>query len=82
MIGFLKGMNINYFAILTASLNKEVFVLNLSKNSILCHIKHKMFGFLKGMNINYFAILNASIIKRFSFLIYLKTASCATYNIK
>jgi hypothetical protein len=30
MIGFLKDMNINFFAVLTASLNKAIFVLNLS----------------------------------------------------
>jgi hypothetical protein len=29
MSGFLKGMKINYFATLTASLNKAIFVLNL-----------------------------------------------------
>jgi hypothetical protein len=31
MIGFLKGMKIDYSAILNASINKAVFVLNLSK---------------------------------------------------
>jgi hypothetical protein len=60
---FKKGMNNNYFAILTASLNRAVFVLNVSKNIALFHLQHKMIGFLKGMNINYFAILNASLNK-------------------
>jgi hypothetical protein len=35
MIGFLKGMNINYFAVLTASLNKAIFIMNLSKKQRL-----------------------------------------------
>jgi hypothetical protein len=35
MFGFLKGMKIDYFVILTASLNKAVFVLNLSINQRL-----------------------------------------------
>jgi hypothetical protein len=39
MIGFLKGMIINYFAILNASLNKAVFVLNLSKKQRLEKLK-------------------------------------------
>jgi hypothetical protein len=34
-IGFLKGMNNYYFAELTASLNKAVFIMNLSKKQIL-----------------------------------------------
>jgi hypothetical protein len=49
MFGFLKGMKIVYIAIFIASLNKAVFVLNLSKNKELCHIQNKMIGFLKGM---------------------------------
>jgi hypothetical protein len=56
-------MKIDYSAILNASLNKAVFVLNLSKNCVLCHLKYKMFGFLKGMKIDYSAILNASLNK-------------------
>jgi hypothetical protein len=35
MIGFLKDMKIDYFAILTAFLNKALFVLNLSKQQRL-----------------------------------------------
>jgi hypothetical protein len=35
MFGFLKGMKIVYIAILTASLNKAGFVLNLSKKQRL-----------------------------------------------
>jgi hypothetical protein len=35
MIGFLKGMKIDYPLILTASYNKAVFVLNLSKKQRL-----------------------------------------------
>jgi hypothetical protein len=35
MIGLLKGMKIDYSAILTASLYKAVFVLNLSKKQRL-----------------------------------------------
>jgi hypothetical protein len=31
MFGFLKGMKIDYFAVLTASLNNVILVLNLSK---------------------------------------------------
>jgi hypothetical protein len=60
MFGFLKGMEIDYFAILTASLNNANLVLNLSKNSVLCHLQLKIFGFLNGMIIDYFAILTAS----------------------
>jgi hypothetical protein len=56
-------MKTDYYAILNASLNKAVFVLNLSKNSVLCHLQHKMFGFLKGMKIDYSAILTASLNK-------------------
>jgi hypothetical protein len=63
MIGFLKCKIIVYFAILTASLNKAVFVLNLSKNSALCHLQHKMIGFLKGMKFVYIAILTAFLNK-------------------
>jgi hypothetical protein len=67
MIGFLNGMKIDYSAILNASLNKALFIFNLSKNSVLCHLQHKMFGFLKGMKIDYSAILNAILNKLFSF---------------
>jgi hypothetical protein len=35
MIGFLKGMKIDYSAILNASLNKAVFFLNLTKKQRL-----------------------------------------------
>jgi hypothetical protein len=63
MTGFLKGMKINYFAILTASLNKAIFVLNFLKIKVLCHLLPKMTGFLKGIKINYFAILIASLNK-------------------
>jgi hypothetical protein len=45
------------------ALYKAVFVLNLSKNSVLCNLQHKKFGFLKGMKIEYFAILNVSLNK-------------------
>jgi hypothetical protein len=39
MTGFLKGMNINYFAVLTAYLKKAIFVLNLSENQGLVPLK-------------------------------------------
>jgi hypothetical protein len=56
-------MKIDYFAKLTAYLNKAVFVLNLYKKSELCHLKHNFFGFLNGMKIDYFAIFTASLDK-------------------
>jgi hypothetical protein len=56
-------MKFVYIAILKASLNKAVFVLNLSKKSVLCHLQHKIFGFLKGMKIVYIAILTAFLNK-------------------
>jgi hypothetical protein len=76
-------MKIDYFAILTAFLNKAFLVLNLNKKCVSCQLQHKMFGFLKGMKIDYFAILTASLNKAF-FDLYLtkKTASCAACNIK
>jgi hypothetical protein len=60
IIGFLIGMKIDYIAILTASLNKAIFVLNLSKKQRMCHLQHKMTGFLRGMKIVYLAKLTAS----------------------
>jgi hypothetical protein len=56
-------MKIDYIAILNASLNKAVFVLNLSKNCVLCHLQHKIFDFLKCKKIGYISILNASLNK-------------------
>jgi hypothetical protein len=47
IIGFLKGMNINYFAILTAFLNKAIFVLNLSKKQRLVPLTTKNDWFFK-----------------------------------
>jgi hypothetical protein len=35
MIGFLRGIKIDYSAILNASINKAVFVFNLSKKQLL-----------------------------------------------
>jgi hypothetical protein len=60
---FKKGMNNNYFAILTASLNKAVSVLNLSKKQSLVVLKLELIVFLKGMNNNYFPILTAFLNK-------------------
>jgi hypothetical protein len=39
MFGFLKGMKIDYSTILNVSLNKAVFVLNLSKKQRLVPLK-------------------------------------------
>jgi hypothetical protein len=67
MICFLKGMKIDYSAILTASIIKAVFFLNLSKEQRLVPLTTKIDWFFKGMKIDYFAILTASLIKLFSF---------------
>jgi hypothetical protein len=58
-------MKIDYNAILTASLNKALFVLKIFKKNDLCHLQHKMIVFLNGMKIDYFAILTAFLNKAF-----------------
>jgi hypothetical protein len=68
MFGFFKGMKIDYYAIINASLNKKCFRFEFNKNSALCHLQHKMFGFLKEMKIDFFAILTASLNKAVYFL--------------
>jgi hypothetical protein len=47
MIGLLKGMKFNYSAILIASLNKALFVLNLSKKQRLVLLTTKNDWFFK-----------------------------------
>jgi hypothetical protein len=61
-------MKINYFAILNASLNKAVFVLNLSKKQRLVRLTTLNICFFKCMKIGYFVILNASLNKAVFFV--------------
>jgi hypothetical protein len=60
MTGFLNGMKIDYIAIIIVSLNKAVYFRIYLKNSVLCHLEHKMFGFLNGKKTYYIAILTAT----------------------